>query len=250
MIKSFFTALIYRPLYNALVALVGVIPSHNMGLAIIILTIVVRILLFPLARNAIKTQMAMKKIAPEIEKVRDRYKDDKQAETRAILDLYKQYHVSPFASIGVILLQIPVLLGLYFVFAKAGFPHVDPSLLYSFVSAPRAIDMHFLGIWNMAQNHSIVLAITAGLTQMIYTRLSMGPRGVKNSVEASLSNDMAQSFDLQARFVLPLFIMFVGYSFVSAAALYYTTSNLSMIVQELLSGRRFTNATDKGIVSA
>ena len=149
--------------------------------------------------------------------------------------------VNPFASFGVVLLQLPILLGLYFVFAQAGFPTINTALLYSFVTTPPVVNMEFLGLWNMAHNHNIVLAVLAGITQFIYTRLSMGPRGVKTATEASLSDDMAKSFDAQARFVLPLIIGIAGYTLVSAAALYYTASNLCMIAQEYLSGRRFTN---------
>jgi YidC/Oxa1 family membrane protein insertase len=241
MISSIFHVIIYAPLYNALVYLVSLVPNNDVGIAIIILTIIVRIILFPLSRKAIETQIAMKRIAPEVTKLRDIYKEDKTAETKAILELYKANNVHPFASFGIVLLQLPILLGLYFVFARAGFPVINTNFLYSFVALPKVVNMEFLGIWNMAQNHNIFLAVTAGLTQLTYTRLSMGPRGVKTATEASLSDEMAKSFDIQARFVLPLIIAVAGYTLVSAAALYYTASNLCMIIQELLSGRRFTN---------
>jgi membrane protein insertase Oxa1/YidC/SpoIIIJ len=100
------------------------------------------------------------------------------------------------------------------------------------------INMHFLGLWDMGTNHNIIFALSATATQFWYTRLSMGPRGVKTATEASLSDDMARSFDVQARFVLPIIIGVVGYQFVAAAALYYTTSNLCMVLQEYISPKR------------
>ncbi|HUO56184.1 MAG TPA: YidC/Oxa1 family membrane protein insertase, partial [Candidatus Paceibacterota bacterium] len=84
MISAIFDTIIYNPLYNSLVWLVNIIPTHDVGIAVIILTIVVRIILIPLSRRAIQSQLDMKKVAPEITKLRDTYKDDKQAESKAI----------------------------------------------------------------------------------------------------------------------------------------------------------------------
>ena len=91
----------------------------------------------------------------------------------------------------------------------------------------------------MGAKHNILLAVLTSVTQFVYSRLSMGPRPGKTAVEETLSSDMARSFDLQARYVLPLIIGFVAYSVPAAAPLYYVTSNLFMIVQEYLAGRRF-----------
>jgi membrane protein insertase Oxa1/YidC/SpoIIIJ len=103
--------------------------------------------------------------------------------------------------------------------------------------------MEFLGFVNMS-SHSIPLAILASATQYVYTRLSMGPPSLKDPspVESSLSGDLAKSFDLQARYILPLMIGAIAFSIVAAAPLYWTTSNLFMIVQEFLSGKRFNTA--------
>src|SRR3989344_1901002 len=136
MISAIFHALIYDPLYNGLVFLVGVMPSHDVGLAVIVLTIVVRVILFPLSRRAVETQLAMKKIAPDIEKLKEKYKDNREEQAKAIFALYKERGVHPFASIGLFLLQIPVLFALYWVFAFGGLPDIRPDLLYSFVSSP------------------------------------------------------------------------------------------------------------------
>ena len=244
MIATIFNAAIYNPLYNGLVYLVGIIPTHDVGIAVILLTIVVRIIVYPLSRRAIKAQQDMKKVAPEITKLRDKFKDDKQGESKAIFALYKERDIHPFASFLLILVQFPILIGLYWVFSRGGLPTVDATRLYSFVHVPPAIDMVFLGIQNMA-GHSIVLAIFAAGTQFAYTRLSMGPRGVKTATEASFSDDMAKSLDVQARFVLPAIIGVVAYFAVAAAPLYWVTSNSFMILQEYLAGRRFGPEKDK-----
>src|SRR3989344_3369864 len=241
MISTVFHAVIYDPLYNGLIFLVGVVPSHDVGLAVIALTIVVRVILLPLSRRAVETQIAMKKVAPEIEKIKEKFKDNREEQGKAIFALYKERGVHPFASIGLVLIQFPVLIGLYWVFYAGGFPEVDASLLYSFVHIPASVNMEFLGILDMSKR-SIIIAVLAAATQLIYTRLSMGPRQKaleSTPVEASLSGDMAKSFDLQARYMLPVIIGVIAYTIPSAAPLYWVTSNILMILQEYAAGRRF-----------
>jgi len=242
MISTLFRTAIYDPLYNGLVFLVGIIPTHDIGIAVILLTILVRIIIFPLSKRAVQSQMAMKKIAPEVEAVKAKYKKNSPEQSTAVFALYRERGVHPFASFGMVLVQLPVLFGLYWVFLRGGFPSVDPTLLYSFVHVPTSVDMHFLGFVDMGAAHNIILAGLVAVTQFIYTRLSMGPREKTpdgSPVEASLSGDMAKSFDLQARYVFPAMFGVVSYFVAAAAPLYWLTSNLFMIGQEYFSGRRF-----------
>lgn len=237
MISSLFNTAIYTPLYNGLVFLVDIIPGHDVGLAVIALTIIVRIILFPLAQRAIKTQKAMRDAAPEIEEIKKRLADKREEQAREIFALYKKRGIKPFASFGLLLLQLPVFLGLYWVFAWGGLPSVDVSQLYAFVPAPEAVDMFFLGAIDMG-GRSITLALLAGVTQALYARLSMGPRS-RVSSDGTFSGDLARSFDLQARYIFPILVAGIGYTVVSAATLYFVVGNLFMLVQELIAGRRF-----------
>ena len=239
MISTLFHTAIYDPLYNGLIFLVGIIPTHDVGLAVIALTIVVRFILFPLSRRAIETQVAMKKIAPEVEKIKEQYKNNREEQGKAIFALYKERGVHPFASIGLLLAQLPVLFALYWIFAVGGLPEIHPNLLYSFVSPPPVVNMEFLGILNMA-GHSLFLGVLAAAAQFAYTRLSMGPREKKSAVQGgSFSTDLARSFDLQARYMLPATFIVLSYFVPNAAMLYLVTSNMFMVGQELFSGRRF-----------
>ncbi len=237
MIATVFHTLIYDPLYNGLIFFVGVIPTHDVGLAVIALTIVVRFVLFPLSRRAVDAQLKMKKIAPQIEAVKEKYKSNKEEQGKAIFALYKENDVHPFASMGLLLVQLPILLALYWVFANGGLPTIDSTLLYSFVQAPAAVNMHFLGFLDMS-GHNIVLGVLAALTQFAYTRLSMGPREKPVSGQ-SFSGDLAKSFDLQARYVLPATFLFLSFVIPNAAMVYLVTSNSFMVAQELFAGRRF-----------
>lgn len=239
MISAAFHAVVYDPLYNGLIFLVDIIPTHDVGIAVIVLTIIVRIFMIPLSRRAVESQLALKKIQPEIEELKKKYPKNSVEQSQAIFALYKERGVHPFASIGLLLIQLPILIGLYLVFAHAGLPEVDQGLLYSFVPTPEQVNMFFLGFVDMAAKYNIVLAALAAITQFIYTRLSMGPRGEQSAGEATLSGDMAKSFDIQARYVFPILIGGISFTITAAAPLYWVVSNTFMIVQEYAMGRRF-----------
>jgi YidC/Oxa1 family membrane protein insertase len=239
MIAGFFHTFVYEPLYNGLVFFIDLIPSHDVGFAVIALTIFVRILMFPLSKRAIKTQIAMKAITPEVEALKEKYKNEKEKLGTALLALYRERDIHPFASFAIILVQLPLLLGLYWVFLWGGLPAVDAELLYPFVQVPPQVNMLFLGFVDMSAPHNIVLSVLAALTQLAYTRLSMGAHAPRPAGERSFSGDMARNFELQARYVLPLIIGVVSYTVSAAVPLYWATSNLFMVAQEYLSGRRF-----------
>jgi YidC/Oxa1 family membrane protein insertase len=239
MIGSLFHAVIYQPLYNALVFLIGAIPTHDVGIAVVALTIIARFILYPLSRRAIESQLAMKRLAPEVEALKAKYKKNAPEANQAIFKLYKDRGIHPFAGLGLTLIQLPILIGLYWVFSRGGLPQVDAAQLYPFVHLPVAVNMHFLGLVNMSAPHNIVLAVLVALSQYVYTRLSMGKTEHDSPVEASLSGDMAKSFEFQARYIMPAMFGIIAYVVAAAAPLYWLTANVFMISQEYLSGRRF-----------
>ncbi len=238
-ISTTFHVLIYQPLYNGLVFLIGVVPAYDVGLAVIGLTIIARIALYPLSRRAVESQMAMKKVAPEVEAIKAKHKKNSPEQSKAVFALYKERGVHPFAGFGLTLIQLPILFALYLVFAHGGLPQVDASGLYSFVHVPASVNMLFLGLIDMGASHNIPLAILVALSQLVYTRLSMGKTEHDSPVEASLSGDMAKSFEFQARYIMPVMFGVISYFVVSAAPLYWLTANIAMIAQEYFAGRRF-----------
>ncbi|MDO8481889.1 MAG: YidC/Oxa1 family membrane protein insertase [bacterium] len=237
MISAVFHALVYNPLYNGLVFLVGVLPSHDVGLAVIALTVIVRIILFPLARRASEAQEKMKKIAPDLEVLKVKYKNNREEQGRAIFALYKERDIHPFASFGLILVQLPILIALYWMFAMGGLPEVNAGLLYPLIHLPESVNMDFLGLIDVGSK-SLLLAVLAVVTQIVYTRLTMGARKKPAVSDGTFGGDMAKSFDLQARYVLPLIIGVIAYTIPAAAPLYWVVSNSFMIAQEYFMGRR------------
>lgn len=108
---SFFDAVIVQPIFNLLLTVYGIIPDF--GVSIIILTIIVRLLLWPLVKKQLRQSKAMRKLQPELAKINKKYKNNPQMRSMAMLDLYKKHNVSMFGSIGILLVQMPILIAVY-----------------------------------------------------------------------------------------------------------------------------------------
>ena len=238
MISSLFATLIYNPLYNGLILFIDLIPGGDAGFAVILITIAVKLILFPLSMKAVRTQMVIREIEEPLKAIQEKYKDDKQAQAMHVMALYKEKGVNPFSSILVLFIQLPIILGLYWVFLKGGLPSVNTEILYSFIQTPENVDMMFLGMVDMA-GRSVILALLAGATQYFQTKLSLPPMKARNTENPSFKDDLAHSFQLQMRYVLPVIVFVISYSISAAIALYWTTSNIFTIAQELYVRRRY-----------
>lgn len=234
-----FHTLFYQPLYNALVVLSSLMPGGDIGLAVIVLTILVKVLLFPLFQKATETQMAIKKIEPEMERIKVTYKNDQETQTRKILELYRTNKVNPFSSILVLFIQIPIILALFWVF-KGNFVF-DPKELYSFVSVPALHSIKLFGLIDITTK-SVILAVLAGLTQYFQTALTLPPAAPKKSAVPNFKEDFARSMNLNLRYFMPIFVAYIAWNLSSAIAIYWVTSNLFAIGQELYIRNKKKNA--------
>lgn len=232
MLVTAFNTIIFTPLYNGLVFLIDVLPLADVGFAVVLLTILVKIILFPLAHKVARMQVQMRELSPHIEAIKEQYKDDKQEQTLKLMALYKEKNIRPFLSILVVLIQLPIIFGLYWVFFRGGLPTIQIELLYSFVPVPEMVNMHFLGLFDMG-GRSIVLALLAGITQFIHTSYAL-PAPKPRGENPSIKDDLAHSFHLQMKYVMPIIVVVISYTISAAIALYWLTSNLFAIGQELL----------------
>ena len=240
--SSLFQNFLVEPLYNALVFLLNVIPFADLGIAVVILTIVVRVIIFPISKNAIKSQIQMKEIAPKIKELQEKYKDDRQKLALETMQLYKDHNVKPFASILMIFIQLPIIFALYFVFFREGLPNINLDILYSFISAPENISANFIFIDLTAK--SIILAIAAALTQFLQAKILMsrniGATSSENQTEKEkMMSDIMKGMQIQMKYVMPVFMGFIAYSLGGVIALYFTTSNTFSIFQELYLTKKF-----------
>jgi len=229
MISSLFSAVIYNPLYNGLVALVDYMPGGSLGLSLIALTLIVKFILFPISRKAVHTQMKMREIEPELREIKEKYKDNREQQALKTFEVYKQANINPFSSFFMVIVQIPIIIGLYWVFLKSGLPEINADILYPFVHMPEMISTMFLAI--DLTGKSWLFAAAAGLTQFYQMALATPPAPATDGTP-SFAVDLAKSMQ-HMRFVLPVVIFFVAHSISAAVALYWTTNNIFTICQEL-----------------
>ncbi len=240
---TLWNTIFYQPIYNALIFIINHITFGNVGLAIIVLTIVVKFILFPLTKKSIKSQIMMKKMEPELKKIKKDY-PNKEEQAKKTFELYKKYGTNPFSGCLVVLLQLPIIFALYYVFYKGLSLETGP--LYLFIEAPKVLITNFLGIDIHAK--SIVLALLAGITQFIqgYLAAPLKPKvevvtEVASNEPKTFQEQMSDSMQMNIRYVLPVFIAFIAYSISGAVALYWITSNIFTIIQEWYIRRTLTN---------
>lgn len=229
--KELFNTLVHDPLYNALVGILDIGDWVNVGIAVIVLTLLVKFALFPLSLKAARTQRVMKELEEPMKEIKEKYKDDRETQGRKMLELYREKGVNPFSGFLTLLIQLPVILGLYFVFLKGGLPEIDTDTLYSFIPTPENVNMFFLGVIDMA-GKSLPLAILAGISQMFQAHLAL-PKQQPRKEGASFQEDFTRSMQMQMKFVLPVIVGVVAYIASAAVALYWITSNIFAIGQEL-----------------
>jgi YidC/Oxa1 family membrane protein insertase len=227
---------LFNPLYNGLVALFAVAPWIDAGLAIIIVTLLVRLILFPLSRKAVVAQVEMQLIAPELQKIKEKYADNKEEQARQTLALYKEKGVNPFSGILVLLIQLPVVFALYRIFLYTGFPKIETSILYSFVHAPLTVSAVFLGM-DLTQK-SILLALLAAIATFFQMKLATARMPLPAKGAKSFSDDLARSMQTQMKYFLPLLVFFIAYKISGVIALYWLTTNLFTIGQEIVVRRK------------
>lgn len=227
-----FHNVIYLPIHNLLVFLVDILPGGDLGFAVILVTLAIKFILMPLSLSAVKTQRLMRVIDPELKEIREKYKDDRETQAKEMLALYKKHGVKPFSSILLLIIQIPIVLGLYFVCQGASITALDPSLLYSFVSVPAVLSTNFLGLFSVTTS-SIGLAFIAAITQYLYAiyAIPVPPKSEKEM--PSMQEEFGRAMALQARFMFPVLIGLFSYTS-GALALYFAASNLFMVAQELI----------------
>lgn len=235
--QGLFSTVFYQPLYNALVFLISVVPGANVGIAIILLTVFVRGALLPLSHKQIVSQAKIRAITPHLEKIKEKHKDNKQEQARRVMDLYKEHGINPFSGCLLLLVQLPIIFALYFVFFK-GLPSLNVEHLYAFVHLPViAPSMAFLGI--VLSSKSFILAAVAAVTQYYQIKLSIPPiPPLAEGTKPTFKDEFAKSFNLQMRYMLPIIVFGFSYSISAAVALYWATSNLFSIGHELFVKRK------------
>lgn len=251
-----FHEIIYRPLFNILVFIYQNIPWQDMGVAVIILTILIRILLLPVYRNLMKSQQEMQEIQPELKELREKYKDDRQTQSEEMMKLYKDRGINPFAPFWPLLIQLPILIGMISV-ARNIFNSEEYPESYGFVDFPETFnEMAFGAInivdsgWDSQDPYVIIMAVTVSIILHVQMKLVMGRANgrqeEKQATEASSqevsqhdeqgqpdATEMAQMMQKQMMYVLPFIILIPALTLPAIGTIYIFTASLFHLGQEI-----------------
>lgn len=228
---ALYHSLVYDPLYNILVFFYDFFPFSDFGLAIVLTTTLIKGLFYQLSKKQIESQKKMQEIQPKIKALQERYRDDKEKQTRAIMECYKENKVNPFAGCFPLIIQLIFFIAFYQVvvsFTKNGF-QVDGARLYSFVHNPGGVAPIAFGFLNLV-TAAPWLGALAALAQYFQTKMIL-PQPQTGSVQGrdgkpDLAQDMSQMMGKQMLYIGPALIFFFSFRFPAALSLYWLTSTL------------------------
>jgi YidC/Oxa1 family membrane protein insertase len=239
-----FNTFFYKPLLNILILLYQYLPGNDFGVAIITLTIFIRIALYPLNARVIKSQKVMAEIQPRIKEIQEKHKDDKEKQMKEVMNVYQKEKINPFSGFLSLLIQMPVLLALYRVFWKGLQPGDISANLYGFIPKIEAIKPHFLGVINLLQSTSykiddvvhynfinIILVILVGIAQFVQMKM-ISPSAKKTKNLSQKTNDFSVLMQKQMLYFFPVLTVFILWNLPAALSVYWLTTALFSIFQQ------------------
>jgi len=190
----------------------------NYGLAIILFTLLIKVILFPLTRKQYISMAKMQEIQPELKKIQKKYKNDPQRSQKEMMNVYQKHGVNPFAGCLPILVQLPILLALF----RTLQTFFDPVKHPEFVNIDKA---SFLWVGNLGNPDPIILPVLVAVSTFVQQKISMQASGMGGSGEQT------QKILL---YFMPIFIGYISRSFPAGLALYWVVYSLFGIVEQYL----------------
>ena len=214
----------------------NIVPGNDLGLAIIVLTVIIKLILYPFSRQSIKSQKALQDLQPKIAEIKKQYKDNKEEQAKQMMQLYKDNKVNPFSSCLPLLIQLPFLIAVFQVF-RTGLDDSSLKLLYPFVSNPGQLNPISFGFLNLAEPN-VVLALLTGAVQFWQTKMLSQKRPSKVTA-GSKDEDAMAVMNKQMMFIMPLVTVFIGVSLPAGLVLYwFVVTILTVLQQQLLFSKK------------
>jgi YidC/Oxa1 family membrane protein insertase len=237
MIGSIFNTILYRPIFNAFVGLYNIIPGHDVGIVILVITLIIRLALYPLFSASIKAQKSMQELQPKMDALKKEFGADQQKLAQETMKLYKEHKVNPVTSCLPMLIQLPILIALYLVLRDGLAGHNLAANLYSFVHNPGTINQISLGIFDLSKA-SIPLAILAGGAQYLQARAMVRKKSPPNAGEGSKDENMMAMMNKQMLYLMPALTALIGFRLPAGLTLYWFLSTMLMVLQQTIIFKR------------
>jgi YidC/Oxa1 family membrane protein insertase len=241
----FFTIIFYQPILNLLVWLYDIIPGHDIGIAIILLTIIIRVILLPLSKKSIESQKALQDLQPKIEEIKKQF-PGKEEQGKAMIKLYQENKINPLSSCLPLLIQLPFLIAVYNVF-RTGLSKGSLELVYPFIHRPEVMSSISFGFLDLAKSNW-VLAILAGAAQFWQAKM-MITKKAPISTKGAMDENMTAMLNKQMLYFMPLFTVFIGLSLPGGLTLYWFVVTLLTILQQIFIFNRILNKGKKEVIT-
>jgi YidC/Oxa1 family membrane protein insertase len=238
---SLFHSIIYQPLYNILIFLYNVVPGKDFGISIILITVLLRTILVPLYKQQIESQKKLQELQPKIKALQEKTKNDKEQQTKQLMELYKENKTNPFSGCLPLIVQLVFLIAIYQVLitiSNNGLT-VDSSQIYSFIENPGKINQLFIFLVDLTKP-SIIIAAFAAIAQYFQTKMLMGQQPAPAPASDTDKPDMAQMMNKQMLYLGPFLTLFIGIKFPAGLSLYWLAGTLFMLVQQIIIQKKST----------
>lgn len=233
MFNDLFIAVCYKPILNLLVVIYNFIPGHDLAIAIIIITILIKLFLWPFSRQAIKAQKELQELQPKLEEIKKNHANNKEEQAKATMALYREHKINPFSSCLPLLIQLPFFFAVFQVFREISTNKQILDYLYGFVSRPEAINPQgFFGLINLA-NPNYLLAVLAGLAQFWQAKMLSNQRPTVQD-EGAKDEDFAAVMNKQMLYMMPALTVFIGITLPAGLSLYWLVMTLLTVLQQFL----------------
>lgn len=234
-----FNVIIYQPIYNLLIFLYSIL-WNDLGLAIIALTILIKLLFIPLSKKQIESQKELQKVQPKIKKLQEKYKNDKETQSRKMMELYKEHKINPAAGCLPLIAQMVVFIYMYKIIralTQTDNFQVHLDSLYNFVFHPDHVEKIFLGFLDLSIV-SIPLAVITAVLQYYQIKMMQQKNNKKSNdttpEQKDSTPDISTMMTKQMTIIIPAMILFTGLKFPSGLVLYWFTSTAFAIAQQWL----------------
>ena len=221
-----FDIIFYRPLFNLLILFYFLVGDF--GIAIILLTVLIRILFYPLTTKSIKSQKVLEGFQEKVKEIQEKYRGDKEKQAKEMMELYRKEKINPFSGFLPLLIQFPILIALYQVFRK-GLVSEEMANLYSIIPKPGQINPFFLKFLNLTKP-SLTFAVLAGIFQFLQTKM-LTPKVKKTKTQLEQFSGLIQK---QTLYFIPIFTVLLLWKLPAAISLYWLTTTIFSIIQQYL----------------
>lgn len=226
-----FNEILFRPLFNFTVFLYNILPWNDFGLAIVVLTVIIKLVFLPLTVKSIRSQKKLSQLNPQIKQIKEKYKNDSKAQSEATLALYRESGINPLAGCLPLLIQIPILIGLYQAFI-VGLKPESLGMLYGFIKDPGVINQTSFWFINIGSKMP-VLAVLAGGLQYFQSKKSAAQMQAAGGAAPEM-----KALNSQMLYFFPVMVVVIGWNLPAGLLLYWLATTAFSIVEQTYAAKR------------